>query len=93
MITDSNAVAVTNPTTTNNEDSLLLNCIAEGGPANIYSWFKDNLLFDNDSVVNITSVEATDGGLYECRVSNDAGNSSANVIINGECGVYDQNCL
>jgi len=91
MISDSNAMAVINSTTIYNEDSLLLNCDAAGGPANTYHWFKDNILFVNVSVVNITSVEATDGGLYECRVSNGAGNSSANVTINGEYGIY--NCL
>ena len=90
MITDSNAMAVTNPTTLNNGDSLVLDCTAAGGPANMYRWFKDNMLFDNDSVVNITNVEATDGGLYECRVSNDAGNSTTSVTINGE---YSLLCL
>ena len=93
MITDSDgATIVTNSTTVNNGDSLVLNCIADGGPANMYRWFKDNMLFDNDSVVNITSVEATDGGLYECRVSNDAGNSTANVTINGEYSVVCLRC-
>jgi len=83
MITDSNSMAVINPTSINNTDSLILNCSAGGGPANMYRWFKNDMLFDNDSVVNITSVEATDGGVYECRVSNDAGNSSVNITING----------
>ena len=92
MITDSSAVAVTNPTTMNNGDSLVLDCTAAGGPANMYRWFKDDMLFDNDSVVNITSVEATDGGLYECRVSNDAGNSTASVTINGEYSVVCLRC-
>jgi len=84
MITDSSAMAVINPTTLYNGDFLVLNCTAAGGPANMYRWFKDNMLFDNDSVVNITSVEATDGGVYECRVNNDAGNSSVYITINGE---------
>ena len=75
------ATIVTNSTTVNNGDSLVFDCTAAGGPANMYCWFKDNMLFDNE--VNITSVEVTDGGLYECRVSNDAGNSTASVTING----------
>ena len=90
-ITDSDgATIVANSTTVNNGDSLVLNCTINGGSANMFRWFKDNMLFDNGSVVNITSVEATDGGLYECRVSNDAGNSTASVTINGE---YSELCL
>jgi len=87
MITNSNTTAITNSTTVNNGDSLTLNCTAAGGPENKYHWLKKNTILINDSVVNITSVEATDGGLYECRVSNDAGNTSDSITINGERGI------
>jgi len=91
MITDSDGVIISrNTTSVDNGNPLVLNCTASGGP-NMFSWFKDDILFNASSVVSISSVEAANGGFYECRISNDAGNSSVNVTVYGECIVYHLN--
>ena len=73
------------PATVDNGDNLILNCTASGGPNNIFYWFKDGnfLSQSTDGILNIGSVAATDGGLYECVVNNTAGDSSANITIYG----------
>ena len=70
-------------------DELTLNCTASGGPANMFRWFKDDVLLqgNNDNVLEITAVRAADGGLYECMVNNTAGNSTVNITI------YGKSCL
>ena len=67
-------------------DVLTLNCTASGGPDNMLRWYKDNVLLqgNTDNVLNITSVNAADGGLYECVVNNTAGNSTTNITIYGK---------
>ena len=66
-------------------DVLTLNCTTFGGPDNMFYWFKDDILLqeNTNNVLIITSVSAADGGLYECVVNNTAGDSSANVTIYG----------
>ena len=91
MITDSDGVTISrNTISVDNGNPFVLNCTASGGP-NMFNWFKDDMLFNASSVVSISSVEATDGGFYECRISNDAGNSSVNVTVYGECTIYHLN--
>ena len=67
-------------------DVLILNCTTSGGPNNMFSWFKDNILLQEstDNILTIAAVNAADGGLYDCVVDNTAGNSSANITIYGE---------
>ena len=66
-------------------DVVTLNCTASGGPDNMLHWYKDNILLqeNDENILDITSVNAADGGLYECVVNNTAGNSTANVTIHG----------
>ena len=67
-------------------DVLTLNCTASGGPDNMFYWFKDDALLqrNDNNILNITTVSAADGGLYECVVNNTAGNSTANITIYGK---------
>ena len=73
------------PATVENGDALILTCAASGGPDNMFYWFKDDEFLDQstDSILNIGSVTATDGGMYKCVVNNTAGNSSADITIYG----------
>ena len=66
-------------------DVLTLNCTTAGGHDNMFQWYKDNIMLEEntDSILNITDVTTDDGGLYECVVNNTAGNSSANITIYG----------
>ena len=66
-------------------DVVTLNCTASGGPDNLLLWYKDDVLLQRDkNILNITSVSAADGGLYECVVNNTAGNSTASITIYGK---------
>ena len=65
-------------------DVLTLNCTASGGPDNMFYWFKDNVFLEVSNFLNITTVSAADGGLYECVVNNTAGSSTANITVNGK---------
>ena len=66
-------------------DNLLLTCTASGGPSNMFHWVKDgdDITGSTDSMLNLIDVTADDGGLYECVVNNEAGNSSADITIYG----------
>ena len=65
---------------------LTLNCTASGGSNNMFLWYKNDVLLEGNAnnILNITAVSATDGGLYECVVNNTAGNSTANITVNGK---------
>ena len=68
-----------------NGDNLTLTCTASGGPSNMFRWVKDSIDItgSTDRMLNITGVTADEGGLYECVVNNEAGNSSADINIYG----------
>ena len=66
-------------------DILTLHCTTSGGHDNMFQWYKDDIILEEntDNILIITNVTANDGGLYECVVNNTAGNSSANITIYG----------
>ena len=68
-----------------NGDTLRLTCTASGGTSNMFLWVKDgiDITGSTDSMLNITGVTADEGGLYECVVNNEAGNSFASITIYG----------
>ena len=80
--------------TTNNGSTVSIECLAEGGPDNVFQWIAggDTLTSRIDvnisngsrlSVLSISNVNATeDGGEYRCVVSNAAGNDSDNATLN-----------
>lgn len=65
-------------------DLLVLYCNTSGGPDNMFRWFKDNVLLESDSTLDIMNVDADDGGIYECVVNNTAGSSSDYITVYGE---------
>ena len=83
---DFNGDVAVRPAIVEYDDVLILNCTTFGGPDNIFSWFKDNILLQEstDNILTIAAVNAADGGWYECVVDNTAGNSSVNITIYGE---------
>ena len=90
---DFNGDTAARPAVVDYGDALTLNCTASGGPANMFRWFKDGVLLQgNDGgVLEISAVNATDGGLYECEVNNTAGNSTVDITIYGEsCLLFKQ---
>ena len=67
-------------------DTLTLTCGTSGGPDNTFSWSKDNNItsIGNTSILSISPITPADGGVYQCMVSNDAGNSTTNITIYGK---------
>ena len=68
---------------------LLLQCTAEGGPENVFSWTRINPSNDVESLTvgmeyQIPDLQAVDGGNYECRVSNTAGAGSEIITVTGK---------
>ena len=76
------------PTTINGNDSgnATFNCMALGGPGNMFSWTKvrDNAVVVNDSELMLVDIMASDGGVYQCSVENLAGSDNDTVILNGK---------
>ena len=63
-------------------DSIALNCSAQGGPNNSYTWKKDGTPINgNESTLTLINVNATSGGSYTCTVSSAAGNDSASTTL------------
>ena len=64
-------------------DNVTLTCSARGGPDNMFQWQKNgaDLPGENQTTLQLTDIDATDGGEYTCVVSNAAGNDSTNVTL------------
>ena len=63
---------------------VVLTCSARGGPDNVFQWQKNgaDLPGKNQTTLQLTDIDATDGGEYTCVVSNAAGSSSISTTIN-----------
>ena len=64
-------------------------CMALGGPENMFSWTKvrDNAVVVNESELMLVDIMASDGGVYQCSVENQAGSENAIVTLNGKLHV------
>ena len=82
-----------NPVTINGNDSgdATFNCMAMGGPENMFSWIKvrDNTVVVSDSELMLVNIMASDGGVYQCSVENLAGSDNATVTLNGNLDSSD----
>lgn len=60
-------------------------CLAEGGPGNVFTWtrLRDGLVLVNSSFLEVNVSGPFSGGLYECLVTNRAGNDTVQAILNG----------
>ena len=67
--------------------SISFSCTTEGGPSNIIQWSLGgaNLSGENGSTLNITNVDATNGGTYTCTVRNQAGVEQDMAELFGDC--------
>ncbi len=63
--------------TSNQGDTVALQCTAMGGPDNTFRWLdSSNSPVSTSAMLILTNVMATDGGVYTCEVNNTAGTSS-----------------
>ena len=60
-----------------------ITCLAEGGPDNMFEWSKQGVIVSNSDVLELTMITGSDGGLYVCNVTNDAGYGTANTSVIG----------
>ena len=65
--------------------SMNLTCTAQGGPNNMFEWRKQGVVVSNNSVLELAMITSSDGGTYQCTVTNDAGSGTANVSLIGTC--------
>ena len=61
-----------------------ITCLAEGGPNNMFKWRKQGVIVSNSDVLELTMITGSDGGLYVCNVTNDAGYDTANTSVIGK---------
>ena len=58
----------------------MLTCKVNGGPNNIFQW-GPNLSNETMSTLILTNVTVNDAGIYNCTVSNEAGNADAETEL------------
>ena len=70
----------------NRTDSTTLHCNAGGGPDNTYQWYHDNRLLQGEtqSTLSLNIVGISDGGDYNCTVTNAAGSGSSISVVLSE---------
>ena len=61
-----------------------LTCVAEGGPNNRFVWRRNGEIVSNNASLELTVITSSDGGMYECTVTNDAGSGTATTLV-GMC--------
>ena len=62
-----------------------LTCSAEGGPNNVFEWRQNGVVISetNDPILSFPMVTGSDGGVYQCTVTNAAGNDNNIATIIG----------
>ena len=58
-------------------------CVAQGGPNNVFEWRRQGVVISNDPVLAIPMVTGSDGGVYQCTVSNAAESDTATTTVIG----------
>ena len=75
-----------NPQSTDSNvgDVVTLTCLALGGPGNTFTWTSpDGDVIGTTPTISVGVASALDGGVYRCRVENDAGSDNGTAVING----------
>ena len=64
-------------------DNVTLVCSSVGGPNNTYQWQANNsnITGETSQVLTLPHLEASDGGIYTCIVSNLAGSDNASTFV------------
>ena len=69
------------------DGSVTFSCVAEGGPSNVFQWSFGvaNLMGEDGTSLDVSNVDAADGGTYICTVRNRAGVGQDMAELFGEC--------
>jgi len=61
-------------------------CYADGGPGNTYEWLRlrNSLVVSSIQELILDNTDPLDGGVYQCTITNDAGNTIVMTTLNGE---------
>ena len=70
---------------TNFNSTISLTCMAEGGPDNMFVWRRQGMIVSDSSALELTMITGSDGGVYECIVTNDAGSDMNSTTVIGMC--------
>ena len=68
---------------TNFNSTVSLICGAQGGPNNMFEWSNQGMVVSNSDVLELTMITGSDGGTYQCTVTNDAGSDTATTLVIG----------
>lgn len=61
-----------------------LTCIGGNDPRNIFTWTSSTTgLVGNTEAITVNVTSSLDGGIYTCRVENEAGFGESTIVING----------
>ena len=65
-------------------------CYADGGPGNTYEWLqlRDNSVVSSMQELILDSTDPSDGGDYQCTITNNAGDTTIMTTINGKYTIY-----
>ena len=77
-------VTVMGSTMYHQEEQLVLNCVSEGGLQLYFSWTFLGDEIANTSTLTIDNVNVSNGGVYTCIVTNEAGSESTTTTVYSE---------
>ena len=86
VVSPEDSVMVDRPTVLTNFNSTeIITCTADGGPDNMFEWRKQGpaLVITRNSILELTMITGSDGGVYECTVTNDAGSDMNSTSVIG----------
>ena len=84
LVSPDNLNVAADPPNVSLGNNVTFTCSALGGPDNMFQWQKEgeNLPSESQSTLTLTNVNAMDGGVYTCVVTNSAGNDSSDITLN-----------
>ena len=60
-----------------------IRCTANGGPNNMFQWTRQGTIVSNNDVLELAMITGSDGGIYQCMVTNDAGSDTLVTSVIG----------
>ena len=57
--------------------------MANGGPNNMFQWTRQGTIVSNNDVLELAMITGSDGGIYQCTVTNDAGSDTLMTSVIG----------